>query len=95
MSDSLKGFVESRAAAEGFSSAGEYVQSLLQNLRLSWENEQLERQLLIGIDQLDRGEGRTMSDSDWGRLHARIVERENGREAKSSDSASSHCPTGP
>lgn len=74
----LKSFVDDRAAAAGCSSSA-FVKQVLEDYQRSEELKRLEQMLLVGIRQLERGEGREMTAADWDRLHARIGKKAKGR----------------
>lgn len=89
--DTLKEFVEHQVAAGGYRDASAYVQSLLEEAQLSQRRTEideellerikavdravLEAKLLEGVDALERGEGRVMTEQDWERLHDKLEER--------------------
>jgi len=74
----LKSFVDDRAAEAGCSSSA-FVTQVLQDYQKAEELKQLKEMLMVGIRQLQRGEGRPMTKADWNRLHARIAKRGKGR----------------
>ena len=74
----LKSFVDDRAAEAGCTSSA-FVKQVLENYQRNEELKQLKEMLMTGIRQLDRGEGREMTQADWDRLHARIAKKAKGR----------------
>jgi antitoxin ParD1/3/4 len=72
MSDSLKEFVEAQAAAEGHSSAGEYVLAVLREAqkRKAWER--VEELVLEGLNS---GPAIVPDEAFWEAKRRRIIER--------------------
>jgi hypothetical protein len=68
----LEAFVATQVAAEGHASAGDYVLSLLSRAQQAKTRAALEAQLLVGVEELERGEGREMTAADWELLRSRI-----------------------
>ena len=68
--ESLKGFVDSRVKAGGYSSVSEYVRDLVQEDRQTQEN--LEALLL---EATRSGPGREFTKADWETLRRELVKR--------------------
>ena len=63
----LEQFVAAEAKTKGHANMDTFVVELLRQLKAKAN---LEADLLTGLDQLDRGEGKELSKDDWARLRA-------------------------
>lgn len=75
VSESLKEFVETQAAAGGYSSASDYVTALLEAVRKRRAWDGIEPQVLEGL----ASPCREMTRDDWQQLHLRIDQIEASR----------------
>src|ERR1022692_2337801 len=71
----LEQFVARQARTEGHPNMDAFVLDVLRRLQVAKTKADLESQLLIGVDQLDRGEGRPMSQADWAKMRADHCQR--------------------
>jgi len=72
LSAPLRGFVDHQAAANGFATAAEYVQSLVSEAQQSLFRRELEAKVLEGLRS---GEPREWTQADWDKLKSQIVNR--------------------
>jgi antitoxin ParD1/3/4 len=70
--ESLKGFVDSRVKAGGYSSVSEYVRDLVREDQKRQTQENLEALLL---EATRSGPGRELSKADWDALRREITKR--------------------
>lgn len=68
LSDTAIAFLKQQAAAEGFSSADEYLASLVAKTQ-----EHVESALVAGLDS---GPSRPMTTADWQSLRQRVLDRQ-------------------
>jgi hypothetical protein len=71
----LEQFVATQARTSGHPNMDAFVVDVLRRLQVAKTKADLEAQLLIGVDQLDRGDGRPMSQADWTSLRADYCQR--------------------
>lgn len=64
----LEEFVAAQAAARGHTDSGAYIEELVRDAQ---RRSDLDAKLLAGIESLDRGEGRELTEADWQRMLAR------------------------
>jgi Arc/MetJ-type ribon-helix-helix transcriptional regulator len=77
--ESVVPFVESQVAARGYHDASAYVQALIEADRECLEDPELEAMLLKGVEELNRGDCKEMTGSDWQTLRENLL-RKNGTE---------------
>ncbi len=75
LADELEEFVAVQVATEGFTSASEYLLSLVQRARQAKERAALEAKLLAAHRSLERGEGKLVTPEYWQQVRAEIRER--------------------
>jgi antitoxin ParD1/3/4 len=73
--DSLQPFIEAQVAAGGYSSAGDYVATLVLEAQLRQDRAEIDAKLLVGLDDMNRGKFRTMKPEDWERLRQEIQQQ--------------------
>jgi hypothetical protein len=71
----LEQFVAAQARTEGHANVDAFVLDVLRRLHVAKTKADLEVKLLIGMDQLDRGEGRPMGQADWTKMRADHCQR--------------------
>ena len=71
----LEQFVAAQAKSEGHTNPDAFVLDVLRRLQIAQTKADLEAKLLIGLEQLDCGEGRPMKDSDWAQLRRDYCQR--------------------
>jgi antitoxin ParD1/3/4 len=74
--ENLKAFVEDQVASGGYSTASEYIRSLIREAQERRARESLETKLLAALE----GEPEEMSREDWDRLRSRVRQRASERE---------------
>jgi Arc/MetJ-type ribon-helix-helix transcriptional regulator len=78
----LRTFVEAQASARGYPGPDEYVQSLIREAHQAHQRAEMEAQLLLGMEELDRGESAEMRPQDWERLRTEYQQRQTNRNSQ-------------
>jgi hypothetical protein len=71
----LEQFVAAQAKSEGHTNPDAFVVDVLRRLQMAKTKADLEAKLLIGIEQLERAEGRLMKEADWAQLRGEYCQR--------------------
>ena len=79
LSDDMKRFVEAQVAEEGYASASEYLQAVLQDARKRKARRHLEAKL---DEALASGPAEPMTREDWESLEAKVWERHHRDQAE-------------
>jgi hypothetical protein len=77
----MKKFVDDEAAACGLRGPGDYIRSLIEQAYLARSRKETEARLLVGIEQLERGESSEMTAADFDKLRENL-RRKYGSESK-------------
>jgi Arc/MetJ-type ribon-helix-helix transcriptional regulator len=70
--DWLQPFIDAQVAAGGYTSPEAYVTALVLEAQLRQERAEIDGKLLVGIEELERGEGGEMKPEDWERLRDEV-----------------------
>ncbi len=71
----LDQFVRAQAKTEGHGDVDTFVIDVLRRLQVTKSKADLDATLLVGVEQLDRGEGRAMSPHDWNQMRTDYCQR--------------------
>ncbi len=71
----LDQFVRAQAKTEGHGDVDTFVIDVLRRLQITKSKAELNANLLVGVEQLDRGEGRAMSPHDWNQMRTDYCQR--------------------
>jgi Arc/MetJ-type ribon-helix-helix transcriptional regulator len=73
--DALGEYVAKQAATAGYASANDFVLALLREALRAKARAELEAKLLVGVEELNRGEGRPWTKADFDALRADLRAR--------------------
>ncbi len=71
----LEQFAQAQAKTEGYANLDAYLLEVLRKLKVAKTKDDLEAKLRLGLDQLGRGEGRTISAQEWKDLRHDFCQR--------------------
>jgi hypothetical protein len=63
--DSVLAYVQARANENAKGNVSAYLESIISAEQLARERQEIEAKLLVGIEQLNRGEGVEMTEEEW------------------------------
>jgi antitoxin ParD1/3/4 len=73
--DGMKAFVDAQVAAGGYTGPSEYVQALIRQALEADERRELEARLLVGVEELERGDSQEMTKDEWARIKREYLAR--------------------
>jgi hypothetical protein len=71
----LDQFVRAQAKTEGHGDVDTFVIDVLRRLQVTKSKADLDANLLAGVEQLERGKGRAMSQQDWKQMRSHYCQR--------------------
>ena len=70
--ETLQVYLQARANAEAQGDVSAYLQTLITADQKSRYREEVDAKLLVGVESLERREGRELTEADWEKLRQRI-----------------------
>jgi hypothetical protein len=63
--ESVLAYVQARANENAKGNVSAYLEAMISAEQLARERQEIEAKLLVGIEQLNRGEGEEMTEEEW------------------------------